>query len=259
MPVNGLYLFTEVMPPVRAGRHPEVNIREAFMAARLLWAGVFLTVSTSAHALGSITMTGTGYPDSVVVNVTVNDTGGVPLCGWLTLLRNGQETFLYIEREPGATISRQLVDTNVEPNTLYCYTVAMRTAPFALTCPFGDLCDAFECFYRIETCVNTGPDPALIGHGRLSTQWPDGTPVDANEVQALLYTCTPPDIIALHSSSAPIGQYLDTNIDVKVYGTWWCCWAQGVWLLTVQAVEPQPCVLPVNESTWGKVKSLYRE
>jgi hypothetical protein len=84
--------------------------------------------------------------------------------------------------------ARMGVDTDVSENTLYCYEMDLAAGPFA-PCPFGSLCDAFDCFYQIMTCVNTGPEPALIGHGLLSRYFPDGSPVDDNEVRALLYAC----------------------------------------------------------------------
>jgi len=228
------------------------------MANKLLLAGLLLAVSPPAFA-GSISLTSTPYPDSVVVEVTVNDTGGSPQCPYLVLVRNGRPTFLFVERQIGSTITKRLVDTNVNPNTLYCYTMDFGFNPFQPGC--GSLCDAFECFYNIETCVNTGPDPAFIAHGLLSYQWPDGTPVDGNETQALLYPCAPPSYYqwGLHSISPDVAQYVDTGIGVDVYGTWQCCWAQGMWLLIAQEAVPHDCPLPAQETTWGRVKAMYRD
>ncbi len=229
------------------------------MVGKLLLAGMILVVSSPALA-GSISMESTPYPDSVVVTVTVTDTGGAPGCGWLAITRDGADTFYYIEREVGSTITRRFVDTNVEPNTLYCYEMALRLVPGPVPCPEGNLCDIFDCFYQIMTCVNTGPDPAFIGHGLLSTRLPDGTPVDGYEAQALLYPCGSTSYwYALHTIPPEAEQYLDTGSGVDVYGTWWCCLAQGVWLLAAEGVTPHSCVVAVEETTWGGVKALFGE
>jgi len=229
------------------------------MVQKLLLAAVFCFVSSEAHA-GTISMSSTPYPDSVVVEVTINDTGGVlPFCGWLAVTRNGGLTSFYIERQAGTTITRRFVDTDVSENTLYCYEMALAAGPFA-PCPFGSLCEAFDCFYQIMTCVNTGPEPALIGHGLLSRHFPDGSPVDDNEVRALLYSCaTSTSFVGLHAVPAEAAQYMDTGQGVNVYGTWWCCWAQGVWLLAAQVVTQHSCTIATGETTWGRVKALYGE
>ena len=228
------------------------------MPRRLIMVGMFCVVSSPVCA-GTISMSSTPYPDSVIVEVTIDDTGGAPLCGWLTITRGGADTFFYIQREIGTTITRRFVDTNVAHNTLYCYEMALLAAPFT-PCPFGYLCDVFDCFYMIATCVNTGPDPALLGHGLLSTKFPDGSEIDHNEAQALLYSCTAPDdFFGLHTIPPDAAQYLDTGTGVDVYGTWVCCWAQGVWLLAAQAVTPHSCIVRAEETRWGRVKALYRE
>jgi hypothetical protein len=198
----------------------------------------------------------------VVVTAVIDDTGGSPQCGWLAFLRNGQETYFYVPRQIGSTSTHRFVDVDVEPGTLYCYTMDLRFAPAPVPCDPYAFCTVFDCFYDIRTCVNTGPDPAFIGHGLLSTQWPDGTPVDGNEIAALLYPCSGQSLqslIALYQLSADAAPYLDTGEGVDVFGTWWCCWAQGVWLLVAQQVEPHSCALKVEESTWGRVKALYRD
>jgi hypothetical protein len=207
---------------------------------------------------GTITMSSIPYPDSVIVEVTINDTGGVlPFCGWLTITRNGAGTPFYIERQVGTTVMRRFVDTNVSHNTLYCYEMALAAGPFT-PCPFGNLCDVFDCFYQIMTCVNTGPEPALIGHGLLSRYFPDGSSVDDNEVRALLYPCaTTNNFIALHAVPSDAAQYMDAGNGVDVFGAWWCCWAQGVWLLAAQVVTPHSCTIAVDHTTWGRVKALY--
>jgi len=229
------------------------------MVRTLLMTGLFCFVSSPGFA-GTITMNSTPYPDSVVVEVTVNDTGGAPFCGWLMVTREGQMTPFFFERQIGSTITRRFVDTSVSHNTLYCYEMALAAGPFT-PCPFGSLCDLFDCFYQIMTCVNTGPEPALIGHGLLSRYFPDGSPIDDNETRALLYSCGPPgfNFVGLHSVPAEAAQYMDTGQGVDVYGTWWCCWAQGVWLLAAELVTPHSCTISADETTWGRVKALYGE
>jgi hypothetical protein len=229
------------------------------MVGKLLIAGVILTLGSPVLA-GTISMSSTPYPDSVVVTVTITDTGGAAECGWLAITRNGADVFFYIPREIGSTITRRFADTAVERNTLYCYEMALRAAPAPVPCAGDDLCDVFDCSYQIMTCVNTGPDPAFIGHGLLSTRFPDGTPVDGNEAQALLYSCTSTsDFRGLHTIPAEAAPYVDTGNGVDVYGTWWCCWAQGVWLLAAEAVTPHSCTVAVEETTWGRMKSLFRD
>ena len=130
-----------------------------------------------------------------------------------------------------------------------------------LPCPTSDLCYLFECFYQIQTCANTGPDPAFIARGFLRSEWSDGTPVDHNETQALLFECEGSEFnpIGLHALTGNTSQYVDSGTPVDVFGTYVCCWAQGVWLLMAQAAAPQSCVLPVDETTWGRVKSIYHD
>lgn len=232
------------------------------MAKQLLLTGLLLTLSSPVLARGTISLVSTAYPDSVVITATINDTGESPECGYLLFLRNGLPTFFWVQRQIGSTITKRFVDTyDVNPNTLYCYTMDLGYGPLAPGC--GSFCElAFDCFYQIETCVNTGPDPAFIGHGLLSELYPDGiTPVDHNETQAFLYPCDGPPYYfytGLHAIPGEAAPYLDSGNAVDVYGTWVCCWAQGVWLLVAQVVEPHSCVLPVQETTWGRVKSLYR-
>ena len=231
------------------------------MAKQLILMGLLMTLSPPAFALGTIYITSTAYPDSVVITATITDTGGSPECGYLTFLRNGVQTNLFIPREIGTTITRTVVDTDVDPSTLYCYTMDFRQIPIPVALPCGDFWNAFEQFYLIQTCVNTGPDPAFIGHGYLSEFYPGGGEVDHNETQAILLRCedTSSILAGLHSIPAEAEQYLDSGIPVAVYGTWLCCWAQGVWLLNAQVVVPRSCVLAVKETTWGRVKSLYRD
>ena len=124
---------------------------EVHMVTKLLTAGLLLVATPPAFA-GYISMSNTSYPDSVVISVTIDDTGGHPECGWLAVVRSGADVG-YIQRQPGATITRTVVDTNVEPNTLYCYGMELRAGPFPVPC--GYLCDAFDCFYQITTCANT--------------------------------------------------------------------------------------------------------
>ncbi len=230
------------------------------MSRRLLTVGILCVISSPVFA-GTVSMSSTPYPDSVIVTVTITDTGGAPGCGWLTILRGGQETFYYIERQVGSTITRRFVDTDVQPNTLYCYEMDLRMFPGPIPCSTGSFCNVFECFYPPTTCVNTGPDPALLGRGRLSSRYPDGTPIDGNDAQALLYPCTSPETMwfGLHTIPPEAVQYVDTATEVEVRGTWVCCWAQGVWLLAAQVVTPKSCVLPVEKTTWGGVKALYSE
>jgi hypothetical protein len=222
------------------------------------WALVF---AASPSFAGTMSLTSTPYPDSVVIEVTIDDTGGAAGCPWIAITRRGTDVF-YIERQIGTTITRRFVDTNVEASTLYCYEAALRLYPVPVPFPCGGtLCDAFDCFYQIQTCVNTGPDPGFIGHGFLRSEFPDGTPVDGNEVRALLYPCggTGWSFIGLHTLGAEVQADVDTGTAVDVYGTWQCCWAQGVWLLQAQAAEPHECVVAVEQVPWSRVKSIYRE
>jgi hypothetical protein len=227
--------------------------------SKLLLAGLLLTSSPTVHA-GTIWLTSTPSPDHVVVNITVDDTGDQPACPYLVLKRGDTDVF-YIERQFGVTTTHQFVDTNVKESTLYCYTMDLRMFPAPVPCTPGAFCLAFECFYQIMTCVNTGPDPAFIGHGLLSEFYPGGGEVDHNEANAILYDCEDPNriLLELHQIPAEAEPYLDSGESVAVYGTWLCCWAQGIWLLNAQLVVPRSCVIAVEESTWGRVKSFYRD
>jgi len=212
---------------------------------------------------GYITMSSTGYPDSVAIDVTVQDPGGYPgflPCNWLGVTR-GSAIIGVIERHPGSTTTQHVVDTNVEPNTIYCYRMVLLATPDAgapLYCNFdpNSLCTVFDCFYDIQTCANTGPGPAFLGHGFLTTE-----NVDHNEVNAFINACDlPPGQwgIALHTISGTAAPYVDSGTAVNVYGEPLCCWAQGVWLLEATAATPQSCVVAVEPITWGAVKAMYR-
>jgi hypothetical protein len=230
------------------------------MTKVLLLLGLLLLLSPPVYAGMIYPFTSTVYPDSVVLNATIEDTGGSPECGWIVILRNGADTF-YIERQIGSTINVRFADTNIEPNTLYCYTMDFRAFPAPVPCTQYAFCQAFDCFYDIRTCVNTGPDPVFLAHGLLSEFYPGGYEIDHNETQALLYDCNDADqiVIDLHALPLDAEPYLDSGQGVDVYGTWWCCWAQGIWLLVAEVVVPRDCVLATEETTWGRVKALYRE
>jgi len=234
---------------------------------KLLTAGVLLVLSSSsAFALGTIHMSSTSYPDSIVVTATIYDDGSAGLCPWLAITRGGPDVLnggtdvFFIQRDLGNTINVTFTDTDVQPSTQYCYSMALRGLP-GIPCFTGEqLCDAFDCFCQIETCANPGPDPAYIGQGFLRSTFPDGSPVDNNEVRALLYDCSMSDnFIGLQSIPPDAQQYLDSETAVSVSGDYWCCWAQCVWMLSADLVTPQPCEIATEKTTWGRVKSIYRE
>jgi hypothetical protein len=229
------------------------------MVARLLTTGLLLVIASPAFAEGFISMSNTPYPDSVVIIVTVEDPADHPECGWLAVTRGTDVG--YIQRHPGTTFTARVVDTNVEPNTLYCYTMALRAAPTPVPCVTMDLCGLFYCFYMIQTCANTGPDPAFIGRGFLKTTFPGGGEVDYNEVNAVLWICdrSPDSWISLHSIPADAGPYVDSGTPVDVFGSYLCCWAQGMWLLVAEVVIPHTCIIAVEPTTWGSVKAVYRD
>jgi hypothetical protein len=219
---------------------------------------LLVLTSSSALALGTISMSSTPTPDSVIVEVTVNDDGSAASCLWLAIVRNGVDVF-YFERDLGNSMMVSYTDTDVEPSTEYCYTMALRQFP-GVACFTNDPCDAFDCFCQIQTCANPGPDPIFIGHGYLSEFYPGGASIDHNETQALLYPCdSPGTFIDLHTIPADALQYLDSGTAVTVSGNHWCCWAQCVWLLAAETVAPQPCIVPTEKTTWGRVKTMYRE
>lgn len=228
------------------------------MKTLLTVAALLALSSSSTFALGAISMSSTAYPDSIVVEVTVNDDGSLPNCGWLAITRGGVDVY-YFERDLFDSQSVTFTDTDVEPSTGYCYAMALRWFPAPVPCPDGTLCDAFDCFCQIETCAVTGPGPMLIGRGFLSSEFPDGSPVDNNEVRALLYECgSTTEFVALHILPPGAEQYVDSQTAVRVSGDFWCCWAQCVWLLEAQQVVPQSCAVRTESTTWGQVKSIYR-
>lgn len=208
---------------------------------------------------GSIGMSSTGNGNSVTIDLVINDDYmGPNSCSYLGLTRGeGGPIIQVITRQPGIT-NLQVVDTGLQPNTVYCYRMVMLQLPipFPLYCGNNpsSLCNDFECFYDIQTCSNTGPDPAFIAHGFLTTQ---GT--TPNETAALIVPCSGAFQIGLFSVSGTAQQYVDSGIAVNVYGTMERGGLpQGVWYYVAQAATPQPCVVATAPVTWGAVKSLYR-
>ena len=78
-------------------------------------------------------MSSTGYPDSVVIDVTVQDPGGYPggdpTCQWLAVTRGSDNVIAFFPRQMGTTSMHHVVDTNVQSSTLYCYRMALITVP----------------------------------------------------------------------------------------------------------------------------------
>jgi hypothetical protein len=207
-------------------------------------------------------MHSTGYPDSVAIDITITDPGGSQgsffPCDKIGVVGNGRIVALF-DRHPFTTITRHVVDTDVQPNTMYWYAMALfADSPVGLLdCGSEVFCNVFyDC--HVQTVVNTGPDPAFIGHGFLETNY-----ADDNEVKAFLAPCEPGPVgqnrIALHVISGTAQQYVDSGIAVNLYGAPWCCWAQHVWLLEAQAATPAPCVVATEQKSWGAVKALYRK
>ncbi|HEX6791841.1 MAG TPA: hypothetical protein VF247_11070 [Candidatus Krumholzibacteria bacterium] len=212
---------------------------------------------------GYIQMTSSGNADSVFINLTINDPGGQPgplPCTRIGVTRGwGGPIVGFIDRVPGTTIQRQVVDHGLEPNTIYCYRVVLWSTFFNTYCNFdvNSICSVFDCFYDTQTCINTGPGPAFMGHGFLSTQNADG-----NEARAILYPCSGDinsPITSFVTLAQDAAQYVDSGIAVDVYGEPWCCWAQGMWLYSATTATPHSCVVKTEQKTWGAVKALYRE
>lgn len=211
---------------------------------------------------GTIMMTSTGYPDSVVIDITITDPGGGPPgCSWLAVINaEASEVLTIVERAPNMTTTLHFVDTEVVPNTVYCYRMALLAAP--VPAPIwcggdpGSLCEAFDCFYDIQTCSNTGPDPAVIGHGFLTSE--GAVP---NEVAAFIASCDPMvSPIALYSVAGTAQQYLDGGTAVDVFGTMERGnLPQGVWYWVAQAATPHSCTIAVERRSWGAVKALYKD
>jgi len=222
---------------------------------------VVLFVCPSSLSAGSIFMSSTGYPDSVAIDVNISDDGLMPSCPYLGIVRTSDLSIVaVIARQPGTTITRHVVDANVEPNTIYCYRMALLQLPWPVPAwcggNIGTLCGPFDCFYDFQACSNTGPDPAFIGHGFLTSEG-----AIPNETAAFIVPCdsgAPP--IPLYSLSGTASPYLDSGITVDVFGTMERGGIpQGVWYYVAQAATPHSCVLAVEPTSWGAVKALYRE
>ena len=109
------------------------------MVSRLLTAFALVVVAASPASAGWISMTSTAYPDSVVFDITIIDTGGFEACGMFAIVRSGQDVG-YIQRHTGTTSVYHFVDASVARNTLYCYELALRFIPQPIPCFQGDLC-----------------------------------------------------------------------------------------------------------------------
>ncbi len=223
---------------------------------------LLVLISTSALAQSPfIFMESTGYPDSVAIKVTVNDPGGLPSCAALAVIRSSSygspgPIVGVFARQPGATIVRHIVDTDVDPNTEYCYGMALILfpVPVPLWCG-GDVCQVWNCFCDISTCSNTGPDPFFIGHGLLSTVGGGG------DTPYYLYDCSggAVPIQGFCGISGTAASFLNSGIAVDVYGQPERCYAQCIWGRYATAATAQPCIVAVQPTSWGAVKALYRD
>lgn len=232
------------------------------MNAKLLIVSLALclvVLASSAWAMGTITMSSSGdATNGVTIDVTVTDPGGGPPgCNWLGVARGyGGPIVGVITRQPGTTTNHQVVDTAVQPNTIYCYRMVMLQFPVPVPLYCGNsetsLCQVFDCFCDISTCINTGPGPALIGHGYLNF-------VNAGDVTHVLNSCTDGSQIAeFCGASGTAAQYVDTGIAVDVFGEPAHCYAQCFFGVTATAASPKSCVVATAQQSWGAVKSLYR-
>ncbi|HEX6791840.1 MAG TPA: hypothetical protein VF247_11065 [Candidatus Krumholzibacteria bacterium] len=236
------------------------------MSHRLLIALLSLClvgVAGKAAALGSVYMTSSGNAVAgVTIDLTINDPSG-GTCQWLGVVRGSfddvygsQNVIAVIARHPGTTFNAQILDTNVEPNTVYCYRMVLLPLGIPVVLPgCDDFCQLYDCFCDVQTCINTGSNPVLLGHGYLSTQNAGG------DTAAYLYPCDGGQypILGFATVSGTALQYADTGTPVFVYGQPYCCYAQCIWGWTATAAAPTTCVIATKQMTWGAVKSLYRE
>lgn|GEM_PF-4629388 len=99
---------------------------------------------------------------------------------------------------------------------------------------------------------------ALLGHGTLY-----GGPGGCGESYLqVIENCYPECFPALRFSGDPeIAQYINSGTPVFVYGVitnvFWTC-QQNEIIAHLYTATPGSCVTPVEETTWGSVKSRYR-
>ena len=237
------------------------------MIRKLLSAFLVISVgfATGARAqAGWVFMSSSGDATTgVTIDLAITDPPG-GTCQYLGVVRGSfndvygsHNVIAVIARQPGTTFNAQVLDTNVEPNTVYCYRMVTLYFPVPLFLPgiCEDFCSLFNCFCDVQTCTNTGPNPALLGHGYLSTENAGG------DTPAYLYPCEGGGgypVLGFAAVSGTAYQYLDTGTPVLVYGEPCRCYAQCIWGWTATAADPQSCVIAAEQKTWGAVKAIYR-
>lgn len=101
-------------------------------------------------------------------------------------------------------------------------------------------------------------EPRLLGHGTLYAG-PGGC---GESYVQVIENCSPECFPALRFSGEPeIAQYINSGTTVYVYGVianvMWTC-QQNEIIAHLYTATPGSCVTPVEETTWGAIKSRYR-
>ena len=92
-------------------------------------------IGVRAHAqasTGYVYMTASGNADAVTIDIDITDGGEGPAgCDWFGVQRgeNGGDIIQVITRQPGTTTHYQVVDTGLQPNTIYCYVLVLLQYP----------------------------------------------------------------------------------------------------------------------------------
>ena len=235
---------------------------------------LLLSAASAVPALaGSFVIEATPFADatsaSVALDVTITDNGELlPDCATFGIRRraiypcgDGWKDVACIARVNG-TRTLHLVDTDVARNTTYEYQ-AIGYAPSLESCtvPFGDEF-AFEgaFFYSgfpfpILEFVSVGPDPTPIAHGQLVSQ-------DDPAANLGIFQCSDSCLQLVGAGGAGLANvagYVDTGIDVLVYGDIFYNGNSAGYMFGATAAEPQECPpIAVEAKTWTHVKRLYR-
>jgi hypothetical protein len=205
----------------------------------------------------------------VILDVEIQDTGGLPTCRVIGIQRmafypcgGGTEVIACIERDFGTTRTLQILDS-VPSNTSYRYeAVGYVTPPFSPDpiCPPPQRFDHDQFIGEfgygwpgIPILAYASVGNAPMAHGSLVS------PTDACvsfEVQACADQC--PRWHGGLSADPEVMQYVDTGMEVMLYGTVEYCCNSCVYQFRVSSATPQGCTVAVEDHTWAKVKKLFR-
>lgn len=202
---------------------------------------------------------------NVRLDLQIEDNGGVPDCGAFVIMRKpifpcGSPLEIQCIIRQTGTRTLQFFDT-VSANTSYRYEVVGYSTPY----PGVPLCsgpsspsefqrsfDPNGFGFPIQVFTTVGPDPTPIAQGRLTQ------PVDACHLFGL-QNCADGCNAVMGGDGDAATPYIDTDVDVWLYGTIEYCCNSCTWVLTATQVVPHGCgPVAVASQPWSQVKALYR-